>query len=124
MKTIQNIFKERTSSSKIYEVGPGRQLRAMISRIDRTLLDDFTNVETWHKLLNFEFIPKCFAGEKMNLHLSESMEHLFQVFIDNLDWTKDRIKNLSSGWTSWHWTDQVNVIYGGCVDGHFPSSVK
>lgn len=46
MKTIQNIFKERTSSIKIYEVGPGRQLRTMISRIDRTLLDNFTNLET------------------------------------------------------------------------------
>ncbi|KAL9974743.1 hypothetical protein ACROYT_G011823 [Oculina patagonica] len=46
MKTIQNIFKERTSSTKIYEVGPGRQLKAMINRIDRTLLDDFTNLET------------------------------------------------------------------------------
>ena len=42
MKTIQNIFKGRTTNSKIYEVGPGRQLRAMIYRIDRTLMDNFT----------------------------------------------------------------------------------
>ena len=46
MKTVQNIFKGRTTNSKIYEVGPGRQLRAMIHRIDRTLLDNFTNLET------------------------------------------------------------------------------
>ena len=46
MKTIQNIFKGRTTNRKIYEVGPGRQLRAMIYRIDRTLLDNFTNLET------------------------------------------------------------------------------
>jgi len=46
MKTMQNIFKGRTANSKIYEVGPGRQLRAMIYRIDRTLLDNFTNLET------------------------------------------------------------------------------
>jgi len=46
MKTIENIFKGRTMNSKIYEVGPGRQLRAMIHRIDRTLLDNFTNLET------------------------------------------------------------------------------
>lgn len=46
MKTIQNIFKGRTTNSEIYEVGPGRHLRAMIYRIDRTLLDNFTNLET------------------------------------------------------------------------------
>lgn len=65
MKTIQNIFKGRTGNSKIYEVGPGRQLRAMIYRIDRTLLDNFTNLETWRKLLqnwlvkilNFNLVP-------------------------------------------------------------------
>lgn len=66
MKTIQNIFKERTCSSKIYEVGPGRQLRAMINRIDRTLLDDFTNLETWH--------VKCQDGGILNLYLSAFQE--------------------------------------------------
>jgi len=45
MKTIQNIFKGRTRNCKIYEVGPGKQLRAMINRIDRTLLDNFINIE-------------------------------------------------------------------------------
>lgn len=46
MKTIQKIFKQRMTNSKIYEVGPGRQLRAMIYRIDRTLMNNFTNLET------------------------------------------------------------------------------
>lgn len=46
MKTIQNIFKEHEGGAIIYEVGPGKQLRSMISRIDRTLLEDFTNLET------------------------------------------------------------------------------
>lgn len=46
MKTIQNIIKQRTNPEKIFEVGPGKQLKAMISRIDRTLLDNFTNLET------------------------------------------------------------------------------
>lgn len=46
MKTIQNIFKQRTTNGKIYEVGPRRQLRAMIYRIDRTLMDNFSNLET------------------------------------------------------------------------------
>ena len=44
-KTIQNISKGRTRNNKLYEVGPGKQLRAMIYRIDRTLLDNFTNLE-------------------------------------------------------------------------------
>ena len=51
MKTIQTIFKGRTRNCKIYEVGPGKQLRATINRIDRTLLDNFINIETWHNML-------------------------------------------------------------------------
>lgn len=46
MKTIQNIFKEHRSVAIIHEVGPGKQLRSMISRIDRTLMNNFTNWET------------------------------------------------------------------------------
>lgn len=46
LKTIQNIFKEHRSGAAIYEVGPGKQLRSMVYRIDRTLLNDFTNLET------------------------------------------------------------------------------
>jgi len=46
MKTIQNIFKEYRKDSTIYEVGPGKQLRSMISRIDRKLLNNFTNLKT------------------------------------------------------------------------------
>lgn len=46
LKTIKNIFKEQHGATAIYEVGPGKQLRTMISRIDRTLLNNFTNLET------------------------------------------------------------------------------
>lgn len=46
LKTIQNIFKENGSGSTIYEVGPGKQLRSMISRINKSLMNDFRNLGT------------------------------------------------------------------------------
>lgn len=46
LKTIQNIFKENGSGSIIYEVGPGKQLRSMISRINKSLMNDFRNLGT------------------------------------------------------------------------------
>lgn len=46
MKTIQNIMKQRTNLENIFEVGPGKQLKAMTSRIDRKMLNNFTNLET------------------------------------------------------------------------------
>lgn len=51
LKTIQNIFKENGSGSTIYEVGPGKQLRSMISRINKSLMNDFRNLGTWHEIL-------------------------------------------------------------------------
>lgn len=46
MKTIQNIMKQRTNVENIFAVGPGKQLKAMTSRIDRKMLNNFTNLET------------------------------------------------------------------------------